>query len=110
MLRSALIMPGLVIAGIRDKRLITGALASSTLVSLFLVLYTVTERGRKGMKWGRTRHRHRNGLAARRQHALAVRRRRAAAARGELAGLAARRQRVHQLQHQRLRPARLSAR
>ena len=48
LLRSALIMPGLVVAGVRDKRVFTGALASSTLVSLFLMLYTVVERGRRG--------------------------------------------------------------
>jgi hypothetical protein len=54
-LRSALIMPGLAIAGVRDKRLITASLLSSTLVSLFLVMYTVTERGRKGMSWKRHR-------------------------------------------------------
>jgi hypothetical protein len=41
-------MPGLVVAGVRDKRLVTGALASSTLVSLFLLLYTAVERARKG--------------------------------------------------------------
>lgn len=72
MLRSALIMPGLAIAGVRDKRLITGALLSSTLVSVFLVLFTVAERGRRGMSW--KRHRRSNGLAPRKQRALAARR------------------------------------
>jgi hypothetical protein len=48
LLRSALIMPGLVIGGVRDKRIIPASLASSTMVSLFLMLYTVVERGRKG--------------------------------------------------------------
>jgi hypothetical protein len=48
LLRSALMMPGLALAGIRDKRLVTGALFSSTFVSLFLVAYTAFERQRKG--------------------------------------------------------------
>lgn len=46
MLRSALMMPGLALAGVRDKRLVTGALLSSTFVSLFLILYTAVERRR----------------------------------------------------------------
>lgn len=48
MLRSALMMPGLALAGVRDKRLITGALLSSTFVSLFLIGYTAFERQRPG--------------------------------------------------------------
>jgi hypothetical protein len=87
-LRSALIMPGLAIAGVRDKRLITASLLSSTLVSLFLVMYTVTERGRKGMSWKR-HSKGRGGLAARKQAALRARRQRALAARTGLAGHAA---------------------
>lgn len=59
MLRSALMMPGLALAGVRDKRLVTGALLSSTFVSLFLIAYTGFERSRRG----------------RRQRALAARRR-----------------------------------
>lgn len=47
MLRSALIMPGLALAGVRDRRLVTGALLSSTFVSLFLIAYTAFERNRK---------------------------------------------------------------
>jgi len=43
LLRSALIMPGLALAGVRDRRLITASLASSTLISLFLVIYSVAE-------------------------------------------------------------------
>jgi hypothetical protein len=46
MLRSALMMPGLALAGVRDKRLVTGALLSSTFVSLFLIAYTGFERRR----------------------------------------------------------------
>lgn len=47
MLRSALIMPGLAIAGVRDRRLVTASLLSSTFVSLFLIAYTAFERKRK---------------------------------------------------------------
>jgi len=50
MLRSALMMPGLALAGVRDKRLITGALLSSSFVSLFLIAYTVFERNRRGRR------------------------------------------------------------
>lgn len=50
MLRSALIMPGLALAGVRDKRLITGALLSSTFVSLFLIAYTAFERNRRSRR------------------------------------------------------------
>jgi hypothetical protein len=50
MLRSALIMPGLALAGVRDKRLVTGALLSSTFVSLFLIAYTAFERRRPGRR------------------------------------------------------------
>lgn len=50
MLRSALIMPGLALAGVRDKRLVTGALLSSTFVSLFLIGYTAFERQRRGRR------------------------------------------------------------
>lgn len=50
MLRSALIMPGLALAGVRDKRLVTGALLSSTFVSLFLIGYTAFERNRKSRR------------------------------------------------------------
>lgn len=46
MLRSALMMPGLALAGVRDKRLVTGALLSSSFVSLFLIAYTAFERSR----------------------------------------------------------------
>jgi len=56
LLRSVLIMPGLVIGGIRDRRIIPAALASSTFVSLFLVFYTAVERGRRGIPVGRTRN------------------------------------------------------
>jgi hypothetical protein len=76
LLRSALIMPGLAIAGVRDKRLITGALASSTLVSAFLTIYTLSERSRARRRRSRS-----NGFAARQQHAFAIRKRRALAAR-----------------------------
>jgi hypothetical protein len=70
MLRSALIMPGLAIAGVRDKRLVTGALLSSTLVSVFLVLFTVAERGRRGMSWKRHRRSRSNGFASQKQYAI----------------------------------------
>jgi hypothetical protein len=50
MLRSVLIMPGLALAGVRDKRLLTGALLSSTFVSLFLIAYTAFERNRRGRR------------------------------------------------------------
>jgi hypothetical protein len=46
-------MPGLYIAGVRDKRIITGALAGSTLISLFLLTYTAVERGRRGKAQGK---------------------------------------------------------
>jgi len=59
MLRSALMMPGLAIAGVRDKRLVTGALLSSTFVSLFLILYTAVERRRPS--------RHKKSLAGKRR-------------------------------------------
>lgn len=75
-LRSALIMPGLAIAGVRDKRLITASLLSSTLVSLFLVMYTVTERGRKGMSWKRSRSGRTRSLGSGDMHPQIVRRRR----------------------------------
>jgi len=42
-------MPGLVIGGVRDKRVIPAALASSTMVSIFLLLFTAVERGRRGV-------------------------------------------------------------
>jgi hypothetical protein len=58
MLRAGLMMPGLALAGVRDKRLITGALLSSSFVSLFLIAYTGFER---------QRHRRRQMLAARRR-------------------------------------------
>jgi len=48
LLRSALIMPGLVIAGVRDKRLLTGAIMGSTMISLFLLFFTTVERARRG--------------------------------------------------------------
>jgi len=47
-LRSALLIPGLAVSGIRDKRLLIGALSASTFVSLFLILFTAAERARKG--------------------------------------------------------------
>lgn len=47
MLRSALMMPGLALAGIRDRRIVTGALLSSSFVSLFLITYTAFERQRQ---------------------------------------------------------------
>lgn len=50
MLRSVLMMPGLALAGVRDKRLITGALLSSSFVSLFLIAYTAFERQRPGRR------------------------------------------------------------
>lgn len=62
MLRSALMMPGLAIAGVRDKRLVTGALLSSTFVSLFLILYTAVERRRP------SRHKKSLGNRNRRSH------------------------------------------
>jgi len=43
LLRSALIMPGFALVGLRDKRLITGAFAGSTMISLFLVLHTALQ-------------------------------------------------------------------
>jgi hypothetical protein len=46
LLRSALMMPGLYIAGVRDKRLITGALAGSTLITFFLVAFTAVQQSR----------------------------------------------------------------
>jgi len=81
MLRSALIMPGLAIAGVRDKRLITGALASSTLVSAFLTIYTLSERYRLRRRRGRSHH----GLAAKRRRPFAVRTEYALYARKQLA-------------------------
>lgn len=69
MLRSALIMPGLAAAGIRDSRLVTGALLSSTFVSLFLIGYTAFERQRRSR-----RGRRRNLGAVRRQQHFARRR------------------------------------
>jgi hypothetical protein len=65
LLRSALIMPGLVIGGVRDKRIIPAALASSTFVSLFLMLFTVVERGRRGNLRGRRARGHLRGHAQR---------------------------------------------
>jgi hypothetical protein len=55
LLRGALIMPGLVIGGVRDKRVIPAALASSTMISLFLIFYTVVERGRHDTRSRRAR-------------------------------------------------------
>jgi hypothetical protein len=68
MLRAGLMMPGLALAGVRDRRLVTGALLSSSFVSLFLITYTAFERAR---------HKRRQMLAARRR-------------RGHLAGTASR--------------------
>jgi len=65
MLRSALMMPGLALAGVRDKRLITGALLSSSFVSLFLIAYTAFERSRRRKRALRGRMRSRNRLAGR---------------------------------------------
>lgn len=59
MLRSVLMMPGLALAGVRDKRLITGALLSSSFVSLFLIGYTAFERQRK------SRHKRSHALGSR---------------------------------------------
>jgi len=75
MLRSALIMPGLALAGVRDYRLVTSALLSSTFVSGFLILYTAFERNRRKH---RRKGRDRGGLRSARmtkQRALAYRRR-----------------------------------
>ena len=80
-LRAGLIMPGFALAGVRDKRLITGSLASSTMISLFLMLYTAVERGRRGQaviqhrrRSGAMRGRRRRMLNAREHHARRVRR------------------------------------
>ena len=67
-LRGVLIVPGLAIAGVRDKRLIYAPLVSSTFISLFLVSFTLYKRSRK-----------RNGLAL-------ARRRRVVGGRNRLAG------------------------
>lgn len=73
MLRSALIMPGLALAGVRDYRLVTSALISSTFVSGFLIFYTAFERHRRKH---RRKGRDRGGLrSARTRRALAYRRR-----------------------------------
>jgi len=58
-------MPGLYIAGIRDKRLVTGALAGSTLITLFLLTFTAVQRGRMQSKQKpELRMRYRRRLAA----------------------------------------------
>jgi hypothetical protein len=66
-LRSVLIMPGYAMAGVRGKQLVIGALGGSTMISLFLMLYTAAMRGKHGKQLA---GRHRRALAARRQHAL----------------------------------------
>jgi hypothetical protein len=61
-------MPGYAMAGVRGKQLVIGALGGSTMISLFLMLYTAAMRGKHGKQLA---GRHRRALAARRQHALA---------------------------------------
>jgi hypothetical protein len=57
-LRAVLIAPGLVIGGVRDRRIVPAALASSTMVSLFLMFYTAVERGKhSGMSMSSSRRR-----------------------------------------------------
>jgi hypothetical protein len=48
-------MPGLAIGGVRDRRILPAALASSTFVSLFLMLFTIVERGRTDQRQRRHR-------------------------------------------------------
>jgi hypothetical protein len=48
-------MPGLAIGGVRDRRILPAALASSTFVSLFLILFTIVERGRADQRQRRHR-------------------------------------------------------
>jgi hypothetical protein len=73
-LRSALILPGFAIAGLRDKRLITGSLASSTMISLFLMLFTAVERGRMGMPAIQRRRRKNNAMQGRQLRAHKIQR------------------------------------
>ncbi len=63
-------MPGLVIGGVRDKRVLPAALASSTMVSIFLLLFTAVERGRRGVysKDNQLRARRAKQLRGRRGH------------------------------------------
>jgi hypothetical protein len=42
-LRSALIVPGFALVGLRDKRLVTGSLAASAGISMFLLIYSAME-------------------------------------------------------------------
>lgn len=74
MLRSALIMPGLAIAGVRDRRLVTASIVSSTFVSLFLVTYTAFERKRRKRRAQLGRARNQNRLAARNERFARARR------------------------------------
>jgi hypothetical protein len=74
-LRAGLIMPGFALAGVRDKRLITGSLASSTMISLFLMLYTAVERGRRGQAV--IQHRRSGAMRGRRRRVLNASERRA---------------------------------
>lgn len=60
-------MPGYAMAGVRGKQLVVGALGSSTMISLFLMLYTAYMRGRQGA--------HRGVAGRARQRAIGNRRR-----------------------------------
>jgi hypothetical protein len=48
-------MPGLAIGGVRDRRILPAALASSTFVSLFLLFFTIVERSRADQRQRRHR-------------------------------------------------------
>ena len=63
-------MPGYAMAGVRGKQLVVGALGSSTMISLFLMLYTAYMRGRQGSREVSGRARQRAIGNRRRQHQL----------------------------------------
>lgn len=67
-LRAVLIVPGLIIGGVRDRRIIPAALASSTMVSLFLMFYTAVSRGKHSAMQMSSRRRVRGNLRSGTRH------------------------------------------